>query len=190
MKTAMEYSHAILTELDAILSHVDRKQTEKLADLVLETRKSGHKAYCAGAGRSLLMIRSFAMRMMHMGLRSYVVGETATPAIEKDDLIVFASGSGETGQLVVMIKKAKKAGARVAVITRSPESTLAKEADLVVLIPIEYGTAGLQPNGSTFEQSLLILSDALTLRIIEKGHLLKKGQDINSYIMTYHANLE
>ena len=190
MSNAIENSKKIISELDNIISHVDVAKSEELVDLVLSTKKQNKKAYCAGAGRSLLMIRSFAMRMMHMGLRSYVVGETATPAIEKDDLIIFASGSGETGALKIMIQKAKSVGAHIVVITRNAESTLAKNADLVVLIPINYGISGFQPNGSTFEQSLLLLTDGLTLRVIEKGKLLKENQDINDYIMTYHANLE
>lgn len=45
------------------------------------------------------------MRLMHLGLRSYVVGETSTPAIEIDDVLIFESGSGETGALTIMVKK-------------------------------------------------------------------------------------
>lgn len=190
MPDTVENAKTILSELGEILGSVDAGQTERLADAILDVKRSDHKIYAAGAGRSLLMIRAFAMRMMHLGLRSYVVGETATPAIGRDDLLVFGSGSGETGALTVMIKKAKSAGAKVALITRSPDSTLARQADLVVRIPIERGKSGFQPAGSTFEQGMLLLCDALVLRVLEKGGLLAEGQKIDEYIMRLHANLE
>ena len=36
------------------------------------------------------------MRMMHVGLDAYVVGETVTPSLEADDIFIVGSGSGET----------------------------------------------------------------------------------------------
>ncbi len=36
------------------------------------------------------------MRMMHMGIDAYVIGETVTPNFEKDDILIIESGSGET----------------------------------------------------------------------------------------------
>ena len=58
------------------------------------------KIYVAGAGRSLLTLRCLAMRLMHLGFESYVVGDTTTPAFEKEDLRIAGSGSGETKGLV------------------------------------------------------------------------------------------
>jgi 6-phospho-3-hexuloisomerase len=190
MPNAIENAKTILSELGNILEAVDIEQTENLADAILAVKSSNKKIYAAGAGRSLLMIRGFAMRMMHLGLNSYVVGETSTPAIQTDDLIVFGSGSGETGALTIMIKKAKSVGAKVAVITCNPDSTLGRQADILVQIPIEKGIKGFQPSGSTFEQGMLILCDALVLRILEKGGLPKGFHDIDKYIMRFHANLE
>jgi Predicted sugar phosphate isomerase involved in capsule formation len=45
-----------------------------------------------GAGRSGLVAKAFAMRLMHLGMISYVVGETITPALQTGDLIVVLSG--------------------------------------------------------------------------------------------------
>ncbi|NLO77568.1 MAG: 6-phospho-3-hexuloisomerase, partial [Methanomicrobiales archaeon] len=38
------------------------------------------RIYVMGAGRSGLVAKGFAMRLMHLGMHSYVVGETITPA--------------------------------------------------------------------------------------------------------------
>lgn len=184
-----EYALDILKEVSEVVSHVDESKLEQLTDLILEIKKAGKKVYCAGAGRSLLMIRTFSMRLMHLGLRSYVVGETATPALEAGDLLIFGSGSGETGSLCAIQEKAEKAGARIATITRNPGSSLARCSELAVHIPLEYAENSIQPAGSVFEQAMLILCDAMVLRLLEKGNMLE-GRDINDFIKILHTNLE
>ena len=57
---------------------------------------NAQRIYVMGAGRSGLVAKGFAMRLMHLGLQSYVVGETITPALRKGDVIVIFSGSGRT----------------------------------------------------------------------------------------------
>ena len=63
---------SILLELARTLHSIDEQQIDKLAVQILEAGA----VFVAGAGRSGLMMRAFAMRLMHLGLRAYVVGET------------------------------------------------------------------------------------------------------------------
>jgi 6-phospho-3-hexuloisomerase len=150
------------------------------------------KVFVAGAGRSLLMIRGFAMRLMHMGFEAYVVGETVTPSIEPGDILVIASGSGETGTLVVMANKAKKAGANLALITIFPESTIGKMADNIVQIvaattkSVHESVRSIQPGANMFEQSVLLFCDASIIRMIQRNNITEE----NTMLMKRHANLE
>ena len=136
------------------------------------------------------MAKSFVMRLMHMGLDAFVVGETVTPSLEEDDILIIASGSGETKSLVSMAEKAKTIHASVAVVTISPESTIGKLSDLAIKIPAkpkagadtDYKT--IQPMGSLFEQTLLLFFDAVILRIMNK-----KGLE-SGVMYGRHANLE
>ncbi len=188
-KQTKDYAKNVLQELTTVIDNVDEKQLDQLVDLILEVRKANKKVYCAGAGRSLLMIRTFSMRLMHMGMRSYVVGETSTPAIEEGDLLIYGSGSGETGALCAMLKKAQGVGARIATITKSPNSTLAKASEVVVEISLDCVPETVQPAGSVFEQAMLILGDSMFLTLLEKGNILE-GREINEYIRILHTNLE
>jgi len=190
MANAVDNVRKILAELGVILNSVDERQTECLVEKILAVKGANRKVYIAGAGRSALMIRSFAMRLMHLDIPVYVVGEIVTPAIEKEDLLIIGSGSGETSTLIVLANKAKKVGAQIALITRNPSSTLGTLADYVVNIPIEKAESGFQPSGSTFEQCLLLLCDAMVLRIIEKSGLLNQVMNIDNLIRIRHANLE
>lgn len=86
------YTQEIVKELHTSADQLDAGEAERFAELL---QRSG-KIFVAGAGRSGLMGRAFAMRLMHVGRSAYVVGETVTPGIEAGDVLVLGSGSGET----------------------------------------------------------------------------------------------
>lgn len=185
----VEISLAILKELEEPLKQVDPDQAEALVDAIL----NAGQVFVAGTGRSQMMVRGLAMRLMHLGLRAFVVGETVTPAIEPGDLLIIGSGSGETSTLAVMADKAKKVGARLALITIYTGSTLGQLADIIIRIPAattkrdqDSGVKSIQPGANMFEQSMLLFCDAMVIRIIEK----EKIQDSNAILMKKHANLE
>ncbi|MEB4861236.1 6-phospho-3-hexuloisomerase [Priestia megaterium] len=185
MKTT-QYLAEVVQELSQTVHLISESEAEKLLNQILASKK----IFVAGAGRSGLMGKSFVMRMMHMGIDAYVVGETVTANLEKDDLLILASGSGETKTLVAIAEKAKSLGGTVAAITISPESTIGELADIIVKLPGvtkdhsegDYNT--IQPMGSLFEQTMLLFYDALILRFMEK-----KGLDSNK-MYGKHANLE
>ena len=186
-------------EIKDILQNITRELSACFADLEenqlkdLETRiRQADKIFVAGAGRSLMMIRGLAMRLMHMGFRSYVVGETVTPAIEPGDLLIVASGSGSTGTLTVIAEKCKKIGAELALITTMPDSPIGRLADCIVEVKAATTKSNantrktFQPGANTFEQSVLLIGDAIFIDIISYGNLEEK----NGILMKRHANLE
>jgi 6-phospho-3-hexuloisomerase len=134
--------------------------------LLLPYLQQADRIFVIGAGRSGLALRAAAMRLMHFGLTVFVAGETTTPAIRKGDLLIAASGSGTTSTIVKAAEKAKAAEAALAIFSTTTDSPLAKLADLVVVIPAaqkqDHGkTISAQYAGSLFEQSLLLLTDAI-----------------------------
>ncbi|MFE1243301.1 6-phospho-3-hexuloisomerase [Fictibacillus sp. NPDC058756] len=185
MKTT-QYLAEVVQELSRTVDLISDEEAEKLVNKILESKK----IFVAGAGRSGFMGKSFVMRMMHMGIDAYVVGETVTANLEKDDLLIIGSGSGETKTLVSIAEKAKSLGGTVAAVTIFPDSTIGKLADIIIKLPgspkdqseSEYKT--IQPMGSLFEQTMLLFYDALILRFMEK-----KGLD-STKMYGKHANLE
>lgn len=118
----------ILRSAGESLEDVDPTQVERLIGAILRAEQ----VFVIGAGRSGLILKSFAMRLMHLGIPVYVVGETITPVIKKGDLALVLSGSGETSIIVSAAMTSKKAGAYLAAVTSYPDSTVGKMADLVV----------------------------------------------------------
>jgi len=166
---------------------MDENSIEKLMDAICSSKK----IFVAGAGRSLLMLRGLAMRLMQIGYTSYVVGDTTTPAFEAEDLLIIGSGSGETAGLVNVATKAKKIGGKVALITIREESILAKLSDILIIIPAFTDMIDdanmvkpILPGGTMFEQAMLFIGDTMVLPLAEKTNIP------TNKAFSRHANLE
>ena len=187
MLRSTQYAKEIVDELAHVVHSISETDTKQFAERILQAKK----IFIAGAGRSGLMARAFAMRLMQMGFETYVVGETITPNIDEDDILILGTGSGETKSLVLMAEKAKKLNASIAVATIFRHSTIGKLADLSVVLPAQPKTGGvdggyksIQPMGALFEQSLLVFYDAVILQL-----MAMQGADSDT-MFTRHANLE
>lgn len=179
------WTERVLEELIRTVAAVPGAALEAVAGQIGGARR----VYVAGAGRSGLMMRAFAMRLMHLGFEAHVAGETVTPGIGKGDLLVIGSGSGTTGSLLRMAEKAKGVGARLALLTTAADSDIGQLADETVPIPAaakeQSGSSkSVQPMGSLFEQSLLLTLDAVVLKLMEAGSVDARA------MMARHANLE
>lgn len=147
------------------------------------------RIFVIAAGRSGFAMQSATMRLMHLGLTVYYVGDTATPAISTGDLLIAASGSGTTGSIVRAVEKAIGAGANVVSITTNAGSPLAKLCNHLVLVPAaekedHSKKVSTQYAGSLFEQFLLLLNDAIFQSLWKLS-----GQPAEE-LWKRHANLE
>ena len=122
----------MLSAIEAILDNIRDAEEylveEDIANFI-EIITTADNIFVTGAGRSGLAAKAFAMRLMHLGLSSYVVGETISPAINAGDCILAISGSGETNTIVTAARISKKRGAKVLALTSYPESSLGQLAD-------------------------------------------------------------
>lgn len=175
----------ITGELEQVCKGVDAAAWARAGTVLL----GAPAVFTVGTGRSGLALRMAAMRFMHLGLSTYVVGETTTPAIGAGELLVAASGSGTTSRVVRAAEVARKQGANVLALTTAAESPLAKTATEVLVIPAAdkqdfEGKTSEQYAGSLFEQSVLVLADALF------GMLWRSSGVQARELWRLHANLE
>ncbi len=177
MKTSIK---AILENIESAEEFLDEKTIDKFENMIMEA----NNIFVTGAGRSGLAAKAFAMRLMHLGLSSYVVGETISPAINADDCIIAISGSGETNTIVSAAKIAKNRGSKVLAVTSYPDSTLGQLADGHLLVKgrtkkevddenymkrqIHGNYTSLTPLGTAFELTTLVFLDAIVSELMEK----------------------
>ena len=161
----MELPKAILKDLDRTLGAIPDSDSAR----VVEAFVKAQRIFVYGLGRSGLMARAFAMRLVHLGRDATIVGGTTTPAIRADDLLVVCSRSGKSPILRHAVALAHREGARAAAIVGLRDTPLGREADCVIRLPIEVAhDAQAQPMGSLFEQALLIYLDSLVVRLMEE----------------------
>lgn len=179
-------SDEILDEIRKVFSDISEEDVELLVREIINAQK----IFLTGAGRVGLAVRGFAMRLGHLGLNSFIIGDTNVPAIKEHDLLLVASGSGETQTVYDLVVIAKNNGARIALITGNKDSRMAKIADSIVIIkapskvkPVE-GFRSIQPMTTLNEQCLGIFFDSLVLKIMEEIN------ETHETMWARHSNLE
>ncbi len=178
----------VLSEVTACLHLVSDERLAQSGDLI----EGASRIFVSAAGRSGLVIQAFGIRLLHLGKTIYVVGSPTTPSIQAGDLLIIGSGSGETSTLLVIAQKAQSLGAKILLFTTEASSSLAEMADHCVVISapslkdskVGYDLKSVQPMGTLFEQSLLVLCDSLVLR------LMSQLQVSENQMRKRHANLE
>ncbi|MBE6503536.1 6-phospho-3-hexuloisomerase [uncultured Methanobrevibacter sp.] len=193
MKTSIK---AILNNIVDAEQYLDKDAINSFEDTII----AANNIFVTGAGRSGLAAKAFAMRLMHLGLSAYVVGETISPAINEGDCIVAISGSGETNTIVSAAKIAKSRGSKVLSLTSYPDSTLGQLSDSFILVKgrtkkevddenymkrqIHGNYTSLTPLGTAFELTTLVFLDAIV------SELMEKMQQTESDLKARHTVLE
>ncbi len=165
---------------DEILKNVDEGKVEDAIDLFMRTRR----IFVYGTGRSGLVGKAFAIRLVHLGFQTFVIGETITAPVQKNDLVVLISGSGETIPVTMTAEIARRLGAKIVSITANPDSHIARFADVVIPLLTGDGDAELAPLGTLFEASSWIFLDGLVAEL-----MVRKGEDEKN-MKKRHATLE
>jgi 6-phospho-3-hexuloisomerase len=159
-----------IDELARVLRSVREEPLRALEAEILSSKR----IFVTGLGRTGLMARGFAMRLMHLGRRVYHVGDVITPAIRDDDLLVICSRTGRSKVLGYYVDIARKAKARVAVVTAVATSAVARRADVVLAIDdrpavaahARRGARPAAPLGSLYEQALLVVLDQVVVDLM------------------------
>jgi len=176
----------ILSEIKTVFEPIDESQAAMLRDEILKA----DKIVVCGAGRVGMAICGFGMRLGHLGLQAFTLGDSVVPGIGSGDLLLVASGSGETQTIYDLVEIGKKNGARIGLITGNPESRMGKLADVIVQITAPSktkaveGLISIQPMTTLNEQSLGIFFDALVLELMEKMG------ETHDTMWVRHSNLE
>lgn len=174
---AREALEGIAGELSGSISKVDPAELVDLVRAVAGARR----VFVTGCGRSGLVARTFAMRLMHLGLDAHVIGETTTPSCGEGDLVIAISGSGEKPTTLLRATEALSFGCRLAAITGNRDAIAWHLSVVKVVIP-QAETA--QFGGSLFEQSAMAVLDAAIM-------LLRDRLDVpHEDMRSRHASVE
>jgi len=121
-----------------------------------------------GAGRSGIIGRAFAMRLVQAGLRAYVIGESVTPIVRAGDAVFLLSAQGESYSSIQTGNIVRREGASLIVLTAKSESKIAHTASHLLSINFEEDPdqPRYAPLGTLFEEASLRLTDALVAELL------------------------
>jgi 6-phospho-3-hexuloisomerase len=162
----------ILREVGAALDRIPGKSINSCIEMIMGARRT----FVFGVGRSGLVGQAFAVRLVQLGLDVHFVGDTTTPIVQENDLLIAISNTGETMSAVQTANIVRRLGASVIVITGTKNSKLAHAANLLILVkePADKGKSKQAPLGTIFEDGAMIFLDGLIPLLMGK---LKQTED-------------
>ena len=181
-----EASFQIISEVSWVLGKVDQKEVEQFLQEIYHAKT----IVVCGAGRVGMAVRGFAMRLAHLGKHVHMLGDATVPSLGQGDLLLVASGSGETQSIYDMVDIAHKNGARIALVTGNLDSRMGKLAHASVRLSAPSktkqveGFTSIQPMTTLNEQCLGILFDSMVLM------LMADMNETHDTMWARHSNLE
>jgi ribulose-phosphate 3-epimerase len=181
-----ECARRVVGEIRDVLEQIDAAEAERLVDELCAARR----VFIFAVGRVLMSLECLGKRLNHLGIECQVVGAMDEKPIGAQDLMLIASGSGESKLPAEIARLAKGRGARLALVTSASESTIKTLSDVVVHLPCptkkepHRGVASIQLMSTLFDQSLHVFGDVLAIAIQDRKHLS------HAEVWGRHANLE
>jgi 6-phospho-3-hexuloisomerase len=90
MRMDVDVRLEMIDELRDVLLKIPETATQ----MFVERLTGARNVFTYGVGREGLVLRSFCMRLFHLGLEAHVVGDMTTPHLGRDDLLVTSAGPG------------------------------------------------------------------------------------------------
>jgi arabinose-5-phosphate isomerase len=159
-------------EAKAVAALVDRIDDRfvKAVNLVLKCRG---RVVVTGMGKSGLIGKKIAATLASTGTPALFLHPAEgihgdLGMVTRGDTVIALSNSGETEEIERMLPSLKRLGIKIIAFTGNPESTLAKNSDVVIDVGVEEEACplGLAPTAST--TATLAMGDALAVVLLEQ----------------------
>lgn len=142
---------------------------EQAVRLIFE---AGGKVVVTGVGKSGLIAQKIAATMASTGTPAIFLHPAdgmhgGLGVVQKGDVVLAIGKSGESDELITILPALRTIGVRVIALTGNPESTLARQADVVLVADagLEACPMNLAPTSST--TVALVVGDALAVVLMK-----------------------
>ena len=192
LKLAKKAANTQISELKKI-KKVFNKSFIKAVDLIINCKG---KVILAGVGKSGLIARKISATFSSVGIPSFFCHPTEAVhgdmgQIEKKDVLIIFSYSGNTAELNNMLKFANRYRIKIIGVASKPNSILHKASDIKLILPTvkEADITGMVPTSST--SISLLLGDCLATTVMyqkkfskEKFKIFHPGGNIGKSLLT------
>mgnify|MGYP001461559072 FL=1 len=148
----------------------------KAVDLILNCKG---KVVFGGIGKSGLIARKISATFSSVGIPSFFCDPAQAlhgdmGQIERKDILIIFSYSGNTAELTNMLKYANRFRIKIIGVASKPDSLLLKASDIKILLPKvkESDVTGMVPTSST--SITMLLGDCLATTVMRKKNFSKE----------------
>lgn len=159
-------------EAEAVLEQVERIDEHFKAAVEMILACPG-RTVITGMGKSGIIGRKMAATLASTGTPSFYLHPAEgihgdLGMVTEGDVVIALSNSGETGEVLHILPSLRRIGAKLIAMVGNPNSTLAKNSDIVLNVGVtrEACPLGLAPTSST--TAALAYGDALALALLSK----------------------
>ena len=175
---AREVIDVEIAGLQTVRDNLDEK-FELLVEKCAETVKNGGKLILTGIGKSGYIGQKIAATLSSVGSPSVFMHPVEAlhgdlGLMQKNDLVLAISYSGETEELLSVLTPAKRLGVELFAITGYPESSLAKLSNYTMPMTVGEEACPFNLAPTTTTTALLALGDALALVLLDNYGFTKE----------------
>ena len=165
-------------EAEAILDLIPRvdEHFDAAVDMILSCEG---RVIMTGMGKSGIIAHKISATLASTGTPSFYLHPAEgihgdLGMVTADDVIIAMSNSGETGEVLNILPSLRRIGAKLIAMVGNTDSTLAKNADVVLNVGVkrEACPLGLAPTSST--TAALAFGDALAMALMGKHNFTSK----------------
>ncbi|WP_103649232.1 KpsF/GutQ family sugar-phosphate isomerase [Campylobacter concisus] len=177
MQTINQIAAEVLKiEANELLRHAKNLEIEDAVNLIFNTKG---KVIVTGVGKSGHVGAKIAATLASTGTPSFFLHPTEAMhgdlgMIEKDDVLLAISFSGESDELIKILPHVKRFGVKIVAMARSETSSLGKFSDVFISIDIEKEACPLNAAPTASTTLTLALGDALAVCLMQRRGFKKE----------------
>lgn len=157
---------------EAALSRLRNAIGREYENAVTAMHSCHGKIVITGIGKSGLIAQKIASTMVSTGTPAIFLHPAEgmhgdIGIVHKDDIVIAISKSGESDELIALLPSIRKIGARLIAITAKQGSMIAKNAEIVLVTPIEEEACPLNMAPTCSTTAALVVGDALAITLMK-----------------------
>jgi arabinose-5-phosphate isomerase len=161
----------VINEEANALKTLESQIPKDFSEVVNVILKITGRVIIIGIGKSGYIARKIASSLASTGTPAFYIHPSEAShgdlgMITKSDIVLMLSNSGETKELFDTINYCKRFSIKMVAMTMNPDSTLAKNSDFLLTIPV-IKEASLLSAPTTSALMMLALGDAITISLHE-----------------------
>lgn len=178
-KKIIEIAKKVLTDESEAIKSLISTIDDKFEQIIYAILASKGKIVLTGIGKSAIIAQKISATLNSTGQKAVFMHATDAMhgdlgIIDKEDIIIFLSKSGNTPEIKVLMPLLKRLGNKIIALVSNVASYLAKNSDFIINAHVDSEACPLNLAPTTSTTVALALGDALAICLLEARDFSKK----------------